>query len=140
MKSYRKTRKNRKHTGGKEQAEKYNQVFDKRVGRPLTDQELIAEERQYQEMMRREERRQQELERQRQQAIERQRRTLERQSQQVFARQRELERLGESATNSNNNINTPQPSMMELLNIYAPQNRGGKKRTKRRKTSKNKKF
>jgi hypothetical protein len=122
MKSYRKTRRNRKHTGGKELIEKSNQIFDGRVGRPLTDQELNHEERQYQERMVQEERRQQELERQRQQAIERQR-------QQVFARQRELERLGQTGTNTN----APQPSMMELLNIYAPQNRGGKKRTRRTK-------
>ena len=134
MKSYRKTRRIRKHTGGKDQVEKPNQIFDVRVGRPLNDQELRDEERQYQERMRQEERRQQILERQRQQAIERQRRTLERQSRQVFARQRELERLGETATNQNN---PSQPSMMELLNIYAPQNRGGKKRTKRRRSKKN---
>jgi hypothetical protein len=106
MKSYRKTRKNRKHTGGKEQAEKYNQVFDKRVGRPLTDQELIAEERQYQEMMRREEIRQQELERQR------------------------------STTPTGNNVDNSSQNMMDLLNSYATQNRGGKKKTKRTKRTK----
>jgi hypothetical protein len=133
MKNNRKTNRNRKYTGGKEQAEKYNQIIDVRVGRPLTDQELRDEERQYQERMRQEERRQQAIERQRQQAIERQRRTLERQSQQVFARQRELERLGQTGTNTH----VPQQSMMELLNIYTPQDRGGKRRkTKRTKKTK----
>lgn len=118
MKNNRKTRKNRKYTGGKEQTEKYNQIFDIRVGRSLTHQELSDEERQYQERMRHEEIRQQELERQ------------------------------QSTTPTGNNVDNSSQSMMDLLNSYAAPVDGGskkriikrKKRTKRILRSRSKKY